>query len=114
MTEFELELARFCKALQAVLASETRPDWFDPYSGLCENIYSWIGGYGAHTSEARAALDKLQELFLTEYASKLFPFELGEDREARRWSYSCDASNDRLYLNPRRLAFINQWAALAP
>ncbi len=114
MTEFELELARFCKDLQAELASETCPDWFDPSSGLCENIYSWIGGYGAHTSEARAALDKLQELFLTEYASKLYPFEPGEDREARWWSYSMDASNECLYLNPRRLAFIAKWAALAP
>jgi len=113
MTEFELELARFCKAVQAALASETRPEWFLPTHGLCENFYSWIGGYGAHTSEALAAQDKLQELFLTEYASKLFPFELGGDREARWWSYSCDASANLLYLNPRRLAFINQWAALA-
>jgi len=114
MTEFELELARFCKALQAALASEARPDWFDPYSGLCENLYSWIGGYGAHTSEALAAQDKLQGLFLAEYASKLYPFELGLTYEARWNSYNIDANLGILYTNPRRLAFIAKWAALAP
>lgn len=114
MTEFEIELARFCKDLQAALASETRPDWFLPTHGLCENIYSWIGGYGAHTSEALAAQDKLQELFLAEYASKTYPFELGLTNEARWYSYSASADSGTVYDNPRRLAFINQWAALAP
>jgi len=114
MTEFELELARFCKAIQAVLVSETRPDWFERDCGLCENIYSWIGGYGAHTSEALAAQDKLQELFASEFGNGQFPFERGKDREARWWSYNEDASNARLYRNPRRIAFITKWAALAP
>jgi hypothetical protein len=109
MTEFELELARFCKALQAALASETRPEWFEPSAGLCENIYSWIGGYGAHTSEALAAQDKLQELFALEYTSISYPFDSGS------WIiYNIDANLGILYTNPRRLAFIAKWAALAP
>lgn len=112
MTEFELELARFCKDLQAVLASETCPDWFDRDCGLCENIYQWAGGGHDH-HEGKSLQIALFDHFVSEFGSGQFPFEPGEDHEARWRSYNEDASNDRLYSNPRRLAFINQWAALA-
>lgn len=113
MTEFEIELARFCKDLQAELAKPASK-WFAPSSGLCENFYSWAGGYGAHTSEAIALQKRLQELFADEFGNGKFPFESGGDREARWRGYNDDATNDRLYTNPRRLAFIAKWAALAP
>lgn len=113
MTEFELELARFCKDLQAVLAPDARSDWFDPSSGLCENIYQWAGGCHNH-HEGQTLQNMLSCLFVTEYGNATFPFEYGADREARWWNHSGDASNGRLYSNPRRLAFIAHWAALAP
>lgn len=114
MTEFEIELARFCKDLQAALASKDKPEWLKPDYGLCENLYSWAGGYGAHTSEAIALQDMLQELFVDEYGSLRYPFELGKTTEDRRYSYVHAVNTGAVYSNPRRLAFINQWAALAP
>ena len=112
MTEFEIELARFCKDLQAALAKPF-PGWFDRDAGLCENIYQWAGGsYNHH--EGQALQNQLSDLFTNEFGKGPFPFESGKDREARWWGYNNDASNERLYSNHRRLAFINQWAALAP
>jgi hypothetical protein len=112
MTEFELELARFCKALQAELAKPAS-DWFDRDFGLCENIYQWAGG-GRNHHESQALQNQLSGLFMNEFGNGTFPFESGADLEARWWSYNAAATNDRLYANPRRLAFITKWAALAP
>jgi hypothetical protein len=112
MTEFELELARFCKDLQAMLAKPL-PGWFDPSSGLCENIYQWAGG-GHNHHEGQSLQTALFDHFVSEFGNATFPFESGEDREMRWWNYTEDASANLLYLNPRRLAFIAHWAALAP
>lgn len=113
MTEFELELARFCKDLQAALASKDKPEWFKSDCGLCENIYQWAGG-GHNHREAQTLQNRLSGLFMDEFGGSQFPFESGADHGARWWNYNDDAINDRLYSNPRRLAFIAKWAALAP
>lgn len=113
MTEFELELARFCKDLQAVLASKDKPKWFTPDCGLCENIYQWAGG-GRNNHEAQTLQNQLSGLFMDEFGKGPFPFESGADFQARWWNYNADVSTGRLYLNPRRLVFIAKWAALAP
>ena len=112
MTEFEIELARFCKDLQAELAKPASK-WFDPSSGLCENIYQWAGG-GRNHHEAQALQNQLSDLFMDEFGNGKFPFESGADFPARWRSYDDDSTNGRLYTNPRRLAFIAKWAALAP
>ena len=112
MTEFELELARFCKDVQAELAKPAS-DWFDPSCGLCENIYQWAVGVYNH-SEAQTLQNLLSDLFTDAFGNGQFPFELGKDREARWWSYNTDINLGILYTNPRRLAFIAHWAALAP
>lgn len=112
MTEFETELARFCKDLQAELAKPAS-DWFAPNCGLCENIYQWAGGSRNH-HESQALQNQLSDLFMNEFGNGTFPFESGADREVRWCNYNNDSTNDRLYFNPRRLAFIAHWAALAP
>ena len=112
MTEFELELARFCKDLQAELAKPTSK-WFDRGCGLCENIYQWAGG-GHNHREGQSLQNQLSDLFTNEFGNGKFPFEPGQTTEARWHSYNADTYNERLYSNPRRRAFINQWAALAP
>ena len=113
MTEFDIELARFCKDLQAALTKGTRPDWFDPSSGLCENIYQWAGG-GHNHHEGQNLQIALFALFTDRFGNAASPFELGSSRKDCWASYNNDASHGLLYTNPRRLAFINEWAALAP
>lgn len=113
MTEFEIELARFCKDLQAAPASKDKPKWFTPDCGLCENIYQWADG-GRNYHEAQTLQNQLSGLFMDEFGNSQFPFELGKAREARWWGYIADANLGILYTNPRRLAFIAKWAALAP
>lgn len=106
MTNFEKALAEFCWDVQQIIDGKTSGDnrWFNQRTGLCNSFSAWLDVHGCTTPLLDHYDRLLSDLFLDIYGSATFPFNEGGDAAylAERLLH---------YENPKRLAFVREWAA---
>lgn len=75
---------------------------FKRYYGLCLNLNVWLFDYTCEYDNKYAVINSMSDQFIAAGLSNVYPFDTDPV------IYKADQANNRLHLNPRRIAWVKE------
>lgn len=100
-------LKSFYQDILKAVEEETKPDWFDPYCGLCTNLNCWYNAKSPYPHLNYLAVDReMVSSFTNAGLDKHTPF----NDVLRGLSYTQEQNLGILWENERRLQWVREHA----